>query len=122
MKNRIAIAMMLTASIATYTNAQEIEEIVVMGTTMYETESNPSTDVLLLESLIPEAHKQVAMVVFLVIQKEERKQYTRVFLEMESQQMMQAQVGMTLDMTTQLAVKQLKLLTESTVFFMVQAV
>ena len=35
--------------------AQEIEEIVVVGTTTYEAESNPSTDVSLLETLIPEA-------------------------------------------------------------------
>ena len=50
-----ATAVLLLTTIATYTYAQEIEEIVVMGTTMYETESNPSTDVLLLESLIPES-------------------------------------------------------------------
>ena len=55
MKQQAMAMMLLTTTIATYTYAQEIEEIVVMGTTMYETESNPSTDVLLLESLIPES-------------------------------------------------------------------
>jgi hypothetical protein len=53
MKNKIALALSLCLTTAVY--AQEIEEIVVVGTTTYEAESNPSTDVSLLETLIPEA-------------------------------------------------------------------
>ena len=52
--NKLAISICLVLSVAAI-EAQEIEEIVVVGTTVYEAESNPSTDVLLLESLIPEA-------------------------------------------------------------------
>lgn len=52
--NKLAMSICLVLSVAAI-EAQEIEEVVVVGTTVYEAESNPSTDVLLLESLIPEA-------------------------------------------------------------------
>ena len=53
MKNKIALALSLCLTTAVY--AQEIEEIVVVGTTTYEAESDPSTDVNILETIIPEA-------------------------------------------------------------------
>ena len=52
--NKLAISICLVLNVAAV-EAQEIEEVVVVGTSVYEAESNPSTDVLLLESLIPEA-------------------------------------------------------------------
>jgi hypothetical protein len=52
--NKLAMSICLVLGVATV-EAQEVEEVVVVGTTVYESESNPSTDVLLLESLIPEA-------------------------------------------------------------------
>lgn len=52
--NKLAMSICLVLSVAAV-EAQEVEEVVVVGTTIYESESNPSTDVLLLESLIPEA-------------------------------------------------------------------
>ena len=58
---------------------------------------------------MPEATQAGGYGGFLVTLKEERKQYTRVYLEMVYQQMMLEAVGMTLDMTLLLAVKQLKI-------------
>ena len=52
--NKLAMSICLVLGVASI-EAQEIEEVVVVGTSVYEAESNPSTDVLLLESLIPEA-------------------------------------------------------------------
>jgi len=52
--NKLAMSICLVLGVASI-EAQEVEEVVVVGTTIYESESNPSTDVLLLESLIPEA-------------------------------------------------------------------
>ena len=49
------VAVMMLMFVANKLQAQEIEEIVVIGATIYETESDPSTDVNVLESIIPEA-------------------------------------------------------------------
>ena len=49
------VVVMMLMFVANKLQAQEIEEIVVIGATVYETESDPSTDVNILESIIPEA-------------------------------------------------------------------
>jgi len=49
------IAMMLLTTIGTYTYAQEIEEIVVIGAVVYESESDPSVDINVLETIMPAA-------------------------------------------------------------------
>jgi len=49
------VVFMLLMIVANEVQAQEIEEVVVTGATIYETESDPSTDVNVLESIIPEA-------------------------------------------------------------------
>ena len=47
------VAIMLLMFWANETQSQEIEEVVVMGAYIYETESDPSTDVNVLETIMP---------------------------------------------------------------------
>ena len=49
------VAIMLLMFWANEIQSQEIEEVVVIGTTIYESESDPSTDVNVLETIMPSA-------------------------------------------------------------------
>ena len=51
----VVIAMILLMFWANDVQSQEIEEVVVIGTTIYESESDPSTDVNVLETIMPSA-------------------------------------------------------------------
>ena len=51
----VVIVVMLLMLIASEVQSQEVEEIVVTGAQSYETESDPSSDITVLESIMPEA-------------------------------------------------------------------
>jgi len=51
----LAFVFMLFMLWASEVNSQEIEEVIVKGASIYETESDPTTDINLLETIIPEA-------------------------------------------------------------------